>query len=216
MKEGLLPLFPLRVALFPGMYLPLRIFEDRYRLLIQRCLDEEREFGVVLIRSGAEAGGPAQPYAVGATARILRLTPQENGRFYIVIQGEERFRIKGLNQDLPYLQAEAEPLLDTDSDDPGLSALSAEVGIAFKRYIALLISFADRWIGDFDLPSDPAAMSFFVAGRLNLSSQGKQHLLETVSARQRLTEEMEMMRRESAQLEMIAAAKTPATGPPPS
>ena len=68
-----LPLFPLNVVLFPGMVLPLHIFEPRYREMVNYCLDEKKPFGVVLLREGEERGGPAIPYQVGTAARIMRV-----------------------------------------------------------------------------------------------------------------------------------------------
>ena len=57
-----LRLFPLNIILFPGMDLPLKIFEERYKLLIQECIEEDSPFGVVLIKDGLEVGGPARPH----------------------------------------------------------------------------------------------------------------------------------------------------------
>ena len=65
-----LPLFPLNTVLFPGMVLPLHIFEERYKLMINHCLEEERPFGVLLIREGKEVGSGAVPYQVGTTTMI--------------------------------------------------------------------------------------------------------------------------------------------------
>ena len=66
-----IPLFPLGTVLFPKQYLPLHIFEDRYKQMIGECLRDQSQFGVVLIRAGREAGGPAIPFETGTTARIV-------------------------------------------------------------------------------------------------------------------------------------------------
>ena len=66
-----LPLFPLNTVLFPGQVLPLHIFEERYRLMIRRCLAEDAPFGVALIQTGAEVGAAAEPHTVGTVARII-------------------------------------------------------------------------------------------------------------------------------------------------
>jgi Lon protease-like protein len=89
------PLFPLGVVLFPGGPLPLRIFEARYIDLVRRCLREDSGFGVVLIREGVEAGGPAKTFDVGTYARIVDFSQQPDGLLGIRATGERRFRIVG-------------------------------------------------------------------------------------------------------------------------
>jgi len=100
----LLPLFPLTTVLFPEMLLPLHIFEPRYRLLVRRCMDEDRPFGVVLIRSGQDVGGTAEPHAIGTEAKIMAYSPLSDGRSYIVVRGGRRFAIEQSIPDTePYL-----------------------------------------------------------------------------------------------------------------
>ena len=83
-----LPLFPLNTVLFPGMPLPLHIFEDRYKQMINNCLEEKEPFGVVLIRNGKEALGPlAQPHSIGCTARIVEVQKLSDGRMNITSVG---------------------------------------------------------------------------------------------------------------------------------
>src|SRR5579883_108632 len=98
-----LPLFPLSEVLFPGMLLPLHIFEPRYRLMIRRCISEKLPFGVVLITRGQEVGSGAEFFQVGTTARITRVQKEDDGRLYIASIGEQRFRILQTFDDQPYL-----------------------------------------------------------------------------------------------------------------
>ena len=107
-----LPIFPLNTVLFPGAPLPLRIFEPRYREMLKRCLDGDRRFGVALIKSGPEVGGPAEPHDVGTVARIERVRDEEMGAIPIFARGEERFRIVSLDRSQPYLIGEVESLGD--------------------------------------------------------------------------------------------------------
>ena len=74
-----LPIFPLNTVLFPGAPLPLRIFEPRYREMLQACLEADRRFGVALIKSGQEVGESAEPYEIGTVARIEKVS-DEGGR----------------------------------------------------------------------------------------------------------------------------------------
>jgi Lon protease-like protein len=127
-----IPLFPLGTVLFPGGPLQLRIFETRYIDLVRRSLRDGTGFGVVLIREGVEAGGPAITYEVGTYARIVDFSAQPDGLLGILAAGERRFRIlaarrarDGLNladvawvdelpaQTLPPEFAELGPMVDT-------------------------------------------------------------------------------------------------------
>lgn len=109
----MLRLFPLqRVVLFPGMSLPLVVFEPRYRQLVAECVEHGEPFGVNLIRSGPEVGGSAEPHAVGTTARIRSIAALPDGRLRLDAVGERRFRIRTLQHDQPYLAAEVEYLAD--------------------------------------------------------------------------------------------------------
>src|SRR5690348_15612045 len=94
--QRVMPLFPLeQVVLFPGMSLPLRIFEERYKLMIGACQVTDQLFGVVLIRSGREVGDPAEPEQVGCTARMVRIDRIPDGQMHILTVGEQRFRLVG-------------------------------------------------------------------------------------------------------------------------
>ena len=68
-----LPLFPLNTVLFPSEALPLQIFEERYKQMMQDCLDSDSKFGVVLIKSGSEVGEPAIPHSMGTVAHIVQV-----------------------------------------------------------------------------------------------------------------------------------------------
>jgi uncharacterized protein len=114
----LIPLFPLGTPLFPGVVLPLQIFEPRYRHLVHDLLalpeaGDQRFFGVVAIRQGweVEAVAPAEAlYDIGCTARVQAVRPQSDGGFRVVTVGGERFRLLDVvvGEDPPYLQGEVE------------------------------------------------------------------------------------------------------------
>ncbi|MGY1827835.1 LON peptidase substrate-binding domain-containing protein [Blastococcus sp. SYSU DS0541] len=121
----LIPLFPLGRPLFPGVVLPLQIFEPRYRRLMRDLMDrpehgDRRFFGVVAIRQGweVERVAPAAAlYDIGCTARLQRVQPQSDGGFRIVTVGGERFRLLDVvvGEDPPYLQAEVEWLAEEEA-----------------------------------------------------------------------------------------------------
>jgi Lon protease-like protein len=121
----LIPLFPLGTPLFPGIVLPLQIFEPRYRRLMRDLLarpegGDGRFFGVVAIRQGweVEQVAPAEAlYDIGCTARVQAVRPQPDGGFRIVTVGGERFRLLDVvvGEDPPYLQAAVEWLADEEA-----------------------------------------------------------------------------------------------------
>src|SRR5712691_9382458 len=113
--ERALPLFPLeQVVLFPGMSLPMHIFEERYKVMIGACQVTDQLFGVLLIKSGSEVGAPAQPERVGCTARMLRIDRLPDGRMTILTIGETRFRLLGPARVMPegYLVGDVRHLPD--------------------------------------------------------------------------------------------------------
>src|SRR5882672_7382750 len=99
----ILPLFPLNTVLFPGMSLPLHIFEERYRQMINACISQNAPFGVVLIESGREVGSPATPHAIGTSAHIAGVERMADGRLHIEVVGQQRFHILSLHYDEAYL-----------------------------------------------------------------------------------------------------------------
>src|SRR6202012_4520 len=138
----MLPLFPLGAVLYPGMLLPLHIFEDRYRQLIQDLLDgpEPQRFGVIAIRKGRETGieGVQSLYAVGCTAVLRRVERYEDGRFDIVTVGTQRFRLSRLDESRPYLQGEVELLAEEVPDPEASGPAVLAVQAAFRTYLDAL------------------------------------------------------------------------------
>jgi Lon protease-like protein len=137
----LIPLFPLGTPLFPGVVLPLQIFEPRYRRLMSDLLrrpeGDGRCFGVVAIRQGWEVEriAPAQAlYDIGCTARLQAVRPQPDGGFRILTRGGERFRLLDVvvGDEPPYLQGEVEWLAEEEAaeeaagDHDGLPDLAQE------------------------------------------------------------------------------------------
>ena len=108
-----LPVFPLpNAVLFPGVYLPLHIFETRYRVMVRDALDDDRIIGMTLLKPGFEAEYEGRPpiYPIGCAGLITHAEPLADGRFNIVLQGLERFRVLDEDHSRPYRLAEIEPL----------------------------------------------------------------------------------------------------------
>src|SRR5215467_12101683 len=134
-----LPLFPLGAVLYPGMLMPLHIFEDRYRQLIRDLLagPEPRRFGVIAIRKGRETGidGVHSLYEIGCTAALRRVDRLDDGRFDIVTVGAQRFRLLGLDESQPYLQGEVELLAEEPVDPAAAGPAVQVVQAAFREYL---------------------------------------------------------------------------------
>ena len=193
-----LPLFPLNVVLFPGGYLPLHIFEERYRLMMRHCLDGDRRFGVVLISSGSEVGEPAVPETVGTIAKIDEVRTLDDGRMLIGVKGEQRFRIVEIVEQLPYIIAEVVPVVDDAVDvDEGLIA---DVRQAAKEHIQILMALGGEWTQPPGLPTDPAQLRYTVGSQLQREVIGKQGILEMDDTASALRLALRLLNEESAAL----------------
>ena len=172
-----MPLFPLNVVLFPGMALPLHIFEPRYREMINRCLDENLAFGVALIKEGPEVGGDAEPRRVGTAARIVRVDRQPDGRMNIQVVGTRRFRIEELNHDRAYLTGRVRHFPVTDGDTKLATARAHQVRPKIMRYVELLTKATGVQLKMDRLPEDATSLAFLTAITLQVRPQDKQRLL---------------------------------------
>jgi len=188
-----LPLFPLNSVLFPGATLPLHIFEERYKLMIGRCLQSGSPLGVLLIRSGNEVGEATEPFEVGTTARIVRVQHLDEGRMNLVCLGERRFRLLRKLRDTPYLVGEAEPLDSTDIEGEDVAELAETVAALFAEYYRIYLAVSNQWARQIGMPGGAAALADFVGSRLAVSLWTKQRLLEELSVRRRLDMELETL-----------------------
>jgi uncharacterized protein len=144
----MLPLFPLGTVLYPGLLLPLHIFEERYRQLVRDLLanGEAPRFGVVAIREGRETGvsGVSALYPVGCTAVLRQVQKYPDGRYDIVTVGVQRFRLLAVDESQLYLRGEVE-LLPEEAGDPAEAQLAARaVRPAFSDYLRALASLAQH------------------------------------------------------------------------
>jgi Lon protease-like protein len=132
-----LPLFPLHAVLFPGVALPLRVFEPRYRAMVGHCLSVGQPFGVVLIRDGREVGEvPAALANVGTTAIIRQAGRYPDGRMDIVTVGGRRFRIDALDTERePYLVGRVEILDEPIGEREEARRIARRVSGSFLRYL---------------------------------------------------------------------------------
>ena len=219
-------MFPLSTVLFPGLVLPLHIFEDRYRVLVRELVantaDEPHEFGVVTLRRGSEVqvvpeGDAEQPvqappvtadvlYEVGCTAELRQVTELPDGRFDIVTVGRRRFRVLSLDQAAaPYLTAEVEWLPDEEADDTA-ELLAPRVLAAFRRYLDLLRPASE--VLD-QVPDDPTVLSHLVAATAQLTVDERHLLLAAPDTTTRLRTELKLLNREAGLLARVRAVPVP-------
>lgn len=200
-----LALFPLGTVLFPGLVLPLHLFEDRYRQLVADLLErpEPRGFGVVGIELGHEVGdGAAHRLAeVGCVAELREATRHPDGRYDIVTVGARRFRLKELDRSRPYLQGEVEFLPEEPGTDPAPAAL--RVRRLFRLYRHRLGAAGAALFEGVEPPDDPVALSYLIAASLVLDGHDKQRLLECEDAALRLAAERDLLARETRILDIL-------------
>ncbi len=204
-----LPLFPLQTVLFPGMALPLHIFEPRYRLMIDECLGRSAPFGVVLIQTGREVGEPATPHTIGTTAHIAGVERMPDGRLNIEVVGQQRFRIVSLHHDRAYLTATVEEYPLSDANERGARRSARALLPWLGRYLALLGQQAEAKFDPADMPHEPAGIAFLAAIVAQIPSPEKQQLLSLASVVELLEQERAIYRREIAILRAMLQTRAP-------
>jgi Lon protease-like protein len=181
------------------MALPLRIFEERYKVMIGACQVTDQLFGVVLIRSGSEVGRPAEPQKVGCTARVLRVDRLPEGQMHILTVGEQRFRLIGPARAMPegYLIGDVQ-LIEDERVAEVPSELLAGVSRDFARYQQATLALTGRTAPakPAGVPTDPLRLSYSVASTLYVPAHERQHLLELDDVAARLEEERALLKRE--------------------
>jgi Lon protease-like protein len=205
-ETGSLPLFPLGSVLFPGMLLPLHVFEPRYRLLLKRAVQNDRPFGIVLIKSGAEVGGPAEPHRIGTTARVVGTTPLPGGRSFVIVRGERRFEIESIDTEQePYLVASVRYLNEDNGGDA--ATLADRAADAFGEYLSGVM--ATSTDAHTESPLDelregtPADVAYRIAGGLGVDAAERQRLLEADGTATRLESVIRLLDRENTLLKEL-------------
>jgi len=208
-----LPLFPLGTVLFPGLLLPLHIFEDRYRQLVRDLLDrpEPRRFGVIAIRQGRETGvdGIQALHEIGCTATLRQVNPLEDGRYDVVTIGTDRFRLESLDDAKPYLRGRVDLLAEETGDEAGAAQAVRVVRDGFRAYLSALAERGVTQISAPELPGDPVTLSYLVAASMIIELGDRQALLAEPDALHRLTAERALLSRELTMLRTLTATPAP-------
>ncbi|GAB3178203.1 LON peptidase substrate-binding domain-containing protein [Streptomyces incanus] len=225
MTTARLPLFPLNSVLFPGLVLPLNVFEERYRAMMRELLktpeDEPRRFAVVTIRDGHEVApsapgipdptavpepGPAAGFGtdplrsfhkVGCVADAATIRERADGTFEVLATGTTRARLLSVDASGPFLTAELEPVLEAPGEEAG--ALAEGVLRAFRQYQKRLAGARERSLATgAELPDEPGVVSYLVAAAMMLDTPTKQRLLQAPDTASRLRDELKLLRTETA------------------
>jgi uncharacterized protein len=208
-----LPLFPLGTVLFPGLLLPLHIFEDRYRQLVRDLADgpEPRRFGVIAIRHGRETGvdGIQALYEIGCTAILRQVKPLEDGRYDVITVGTQRFRLASLDDSGPYLRGQVDLLTEEAGDEAGAAQAARVVRDGFRAYLNALTERGVTQISAPELPEDPVTLSYLVAASMIIDLGDRQALLAEPDALRRLAAERALLSREATMLRTLTATPAP-------
>jgi Lon protease-like protein len=211
-----LPLFPLgHTVLFPGVVLPLHVFEERYRELVRTLVElpegTRRRFGVVAIRQGWEVGEDAVSalHDVGCAAELRRVSRYPDGRYDIVTVGTERFRLRSVDRrSRPYLVG-AVDWLPAEPPPDGVAGLAEAVGMLFGQYVDAAAGLQGRRAEDAELPDDPAELAYAVAAAAVLTLEDRQALLEAETTQERLRAELRLLKRETTMVRRLRALPVP-------
>lgn len=198
-----LPIFPLNTVLFPGMQLKLHIFEDRYKTMINRCIEAEEPFGVVLVRHGVEMQSPsAIPYDVGCSAEITQVQRLPLERMNIVTTGQRRFRIRAIDRSNQYLVGDVEYFTPAEDRPKVLQVYSRALRPLLLRYIDILASSSDSSFDARKLPMQPRAVAQIAAILLQADNPQKQALLAMDSLSKLLISLVDIYRLETMLLQV--------------
>jgi len=202
-----LPIFPLNTVVFPGVTVPLLVFEDRYRALVHHLLTISdtslRVFGIVAIREGYEVGrhGAQSVHRVGCVVQLTSVKSLDDGRFDIEVVGRQRMRLAGLDSSGSYLVGDVDTLSERTAKGSDAAHEAGRTLQTFQEYRRRLSDLRGTEVLDGELPKDPEYLSYSLAATCLLTLQERQSLLEADTALDRLIllrhamrEEMRAMR----------------------
>ena len=184
-----IPLFPLNVVLMPGTPLPLHIFEERYKQMVNECLELGTEFGMVL----ADDSGTRQ---VGCTAKIVELVQRfEDGRLVILVEGSRRFKLNNIMAGKPYYVGDVEYIEEGWEED--VTTLAEECVALLERVVEVATE------GSVDIEIEPPYrnLSFTIAGRIEFDLETRQQILELPSEKGRLEKVKKLLAETADRLE---------------
>jgi Lon protease-like protein len=201
-------------VLFPGLVLPLHVFEERYRQLVRDLLalpEEEQRFGVVCIREGREVGtdGVTALYDVGCTAQVSQVQGYDDGRYDVVTVGAQLFHLDELHDDQPYFTGTVTYLDDPTGDVAEAAVLDTAVRTAFGDYLSALGTASGQQVEPPELPDEPQVLGHLIGATMMLDLADRQDLLEQPDGVARLRRGLSLLRREAGVLGALSAVPAP-------
>lgn len=202
-----MPLFPLNTVLFPGMPLNLHVFEDRYKLLLGDCISQQQPFGVLLLKTGAAEDSPGEginAYFTGCSAVITRVQPLARDRMNIVAIGQDRFRVRSLLYDKPYITGNIEPQPFSPIGGYDRESATRLLQRSIERYAELVGQFGQPVTARAKLQDDPLRLAFLGATIVNAPAQDKQWVLQAESEFDVIRRAARLLRREITLLDILS------------
>jgi Lon protease-like protein len=182
-----LPMFPLGTVLFPHVLLPLHVFEPRYRLMTQRVLAGDGEFGVVLIERGSEVGGGDTRFDIGTVARVVRAQELPDGGYALATVGVRRIQVMRWLPDDPYPLAEVVDIADPPNTEAAIAEASRSRALTALDDVCALYRRLDPRVPDLPPVSDEAMQaSYEMAALAPIGPLDAQRVLSTVRVEDRL------------------------------
>ena len=180
-----IPLFPLpNLVLFPHIVVPLHIFEERYKSMINACIESGEVFGLVLLRTGADEESEETIHRVGVTARIVEVERLDEGRMNILCEGEQRFRIYRFTQQTPFWKGAVDFIEDDERN--ATEALYEQVAELYRSVVDVSAKLSGSQEAELVLPDSSTDLSYMVSYVLDIEPEDKQKLLEMDSTAERL------------------------------
>lgn len=187
-QNSKIPLFPLELVLFPGMMLPLHIFEPRYKTMIRECISVGQPFGVVLTKTAAPGSDKvANPlfdeiYNIGTTAHITAVEHLDDGRMNLITVGQDRFIINDIQLgENKFFVGQVDPFPMKDDNPNRVESLMKKLRPMVQRYIDHLAQASGEDLSEAKLPTDPTALAYLAGTAMQGPLPDKQKLLSAKS-----------------------------------
>jgi Lon protease-like protein len=203
---GEIPLFPLDIVLFPGMRIELRIFEPRYLAMVERCVEEEIPFGIVLV-DNIRPDGETVTRDIGCAARIMACHPLKNGHKHIEVIGESRFRLLDFHEAMPYRTGLITTFEDVEEQNREeyavILGVTDQVSRLMQEFLKRTLALQGMSSEQFDLPDDPEILSFLACCVLPQKLNKQQELLEMTGLLERLRRVRDLLQKEVLHLRRL-------------